>query len=69
MGKAGKMSDIENLTAVIIEAAKEIDGKKKLSCQVAHELADKFNVPKETIGQLCNDNDIKISNCQLGCFK
>ena len=63
------MSDIEKLTAAVIETAQEIDGKKRLICQTAHKLAEKFDVPKKTIGRICNDNDIKITRCQLGCFK
>jgi molybdate transport system regulatory protein len=63
------MSNIEELTAAIIAAAGEIDGKKRLSCQTAFDLAEKFGVSKETLGQTCNDNNIKITNCQLGCFK
>ena len=63
------MSDIEELTAAIIAAAREIDGKKKLSCQTAFDLAEKFNVSKGTVGQACNDNNVKIADCQLGCFK
>ena len=63
------MSDIEKLTAAIIAAAREIDGKKKLSCQTAFDLAEKFSVSRETVGQACNDSKIKITDCQLGCFK
>ena len=64
-----KMSDIKDLTNAVIEAAGQIDGKKKLTCPAAFKLAEKFNVSKKIIGQLCNDNDIKIAHCQLGCFK
>jgi len=63
------MSDNKELTATVIEAAKDVDGKKKLTCQRALQLAEKFNVSKESIGQLCNENGIKITNCQLGCFE
>ena len=63
------MSDIKELTNAVIAAAGEIDGKKKLSCQMAFDLAEKFSVSKKTLGQACNDNNIKITNCQLGCFK
>ena len=63
------MSDIKELKDALIAAAREIDGKKKLSCQMAFDLAEKFSVSKKTLGQTCNDNNIKITNCQLGCFK
>jgi len=63
------MSDIKELTNAVIAAARESDGKKRLSCQMALDLAEKFGVSKKTVGQACNDNNIKIANCQLGCFK
>lgn len=63
------MSDIKELKDALIAAAGEIDGKKKLGCQMAFDLAEKFGVSKKTLGQACNDNNIKITSCQLGCFK
>jgi len=63
------MSDIKELTNAVIAAARESDGKKRLSCQIAFDLAEKFDVTRKTVGQTCNDNNIKITNCQLGCFK
>ena len=69
MEKAAKMSDIKELTNAVIAATGESDGKKRLSCQTAFDLAEKFGVSKKTLGQACNDNNIKITNCQLGCFK
>ena len=63
------MSDIKELTNAVIAAARESDGKKRLTCLEVHKLAEKFNVTKKTLGQACNDNNIKITNCQLGCFK
>ena len=59
----------EQIIAIITDAAVEIDGKTKLSCAKAFEIAEQFAVSMQDIGQLCNEKDIKINACQLGCFK
>jgi len=40
----------------------------KLSCEKAHVLAMELNVPLRDIGAICNELNIKITACQLGCF-
>ncbi len=59
----------DQISTAITDSAVESDGKKKLSCAKAFEIAEQFAVSKQSIGQLCNENDIKINACQLGCFK
>lgn len=49
----------------ILEVAKD----KKLPCKVAFKLASELNISLKEIGELANRLDIKITNCQLGCFK
>jgi len=44
------------------------DGKLALRCEDAFALAKEFAVPVATVGQLCNENGVKIVACQLGCF-
>jgi len=63
------MSADEKLTQAVIEAAVEIDGRKKLACVKAFELANRFNTAPIEIGRICNENKIKMCSCQLGCFK
>lgn len=41
----------------------------KLACKRAWELADKLDIPRRELGKLCNEAEIKIAACQLGCFK
>ena len=53
----------------ILDAANEVDGKNKLNCAQAFELAKKLDVAIAEIGRICNENNVRISNCQLGCFK
>ncbi len=42
--------------------------KIKLSCTKAHQIAADYNVSLQDIGDLCNDENIRIMHCQLQCF-
>ncbi len=59
----------EELKEVVVEAAVEIDGKKKLPCAKTFKLAEKHSVSLKDIGECCNENGIRITKCQLGCFE
>jgi tRNA-Thr(GGU) m(6)t(6)A37 methyltransferase TsaA len=41
----------------------------KLPCPVAYKLSREVGVGLRQLGQLANDEGIKISQCQLGCFR
>ena len=43
--------------------------QKALTCAEAFELAEKFDAQIAEIGRICNQNNVKICKCQLGCFK
>ncbi|MFC2038907.1 hypothetical protein ACFLUG_03960 [Chloroflexota bacterium] len=43
-----------------------VDGK--LPCPVAFKIAEKLGVSNKQVGDMANKLDIKIANCQLGCF-
>ena len=60
--------DKEELINAVIERAQEIEGKKKLACAEAFELAQEFGVEVIEIGRICNQHNIRIRKCQLGCF-
>jgi hypothetical protein len=62
------VAEKENLISAVLKQAKEIDGRKKLTCAEAFELARRFKVGIIEIGRICNQNSIKIHKCQLGCF-
>jgi len=62
------MDKSEDLTNAVLEQAREINGKKKLACAQAFELANEFQVEVSEIGRICNRQKIKICKCQLGCF-
>ena len=63
------MSKKSKLVDAVIEAASEIDGRKKLPCSAAFQLAGRFGVKVLEIGHVCNAENIRICKCQLGCFK
>ena len=40
-----------------------------LPCSVAWEIAEKAGVPKITLGEITDRLGVRITNCQVGCFK
>lgn len=46
---------------------KSVEGNR-LTCDTAHQLSEKYNIPLRDIGEICNDLKIRISACMLGCF-
>ena len=62
------MSKNQELISAVLERAQEVDGVKKLACGEAFELARQFQVRPVEIGRICNQHDVKICKCQLGCF-
>ncbi|MBD3320843.1 MAG: hypothetical protein GF350_07095 [Chitinivibrionales bacterium] len=59
----------EEIKKIVLAAVRETDGKKKLACAMAFQLAKAHALSLKDIGDCCNANDIKIGHCQLGCFK
>jgi hypothetical protein len=67
-----QMDKKERLVDAVLKSAisSEMSSNKKvLTCTKAFELAKKFDVNAIEIGRICNQNKIRISSCQLGCFK
>jgi hypothetical protein len=62
------MDKSDDLINAVLERAKETDDIKKLSCAEAFKLAGEFQVEAIEIGRICNQQNIKICKCQLGCF-
>jgi DNA-binding transcriptional MocR family regulator len=63
-----KMMGENELTQEILDKVKEAAEDNRMSCPVARKLADDLGVANKTIGDACNELDIKIKNCSLGCF-
>lgn len=47
----------------------ENGNREKMTCAEAFALAEKYDVEITEIGHICNQNNVKICKCQLGCFK
>ena len=53
---------------VLREAVIKASSDSRLTCEMAHELARQLDVPLREIGSVCDELNIKIKTCQLGCF-
>lgn len=40
----------------------------RVSCAAARTIADELGVPPHEVGNVANHLDIRINQCQLGCF-
>jgi len=46
-----------------------ISAEGQASCKALLALAERLGVPPARIGLACNELEIKIRGCQLGCFR
>jgi hypothetical protein len=53
---------------VLREAVRKAAVENRLTCEKAHELGKELDVPLQEIGAICNELNIRIKACQLGCF-
>ena len=44
-----------------------VDGQ--LPCARAFQLSVEIDIPLKVLGEFCNEEGIKVKNCQLGCFR
>ena len=66
------MDKKEQLVEAVLGSAdggKEPARREKLACAEAFGLAEKFDAEIAEVGRICNQNNVKICKCQLGCFK
>ena len=50
------------------EAVRKASSDGRLTCDKAHELGKELDVSLREIGAVCNELNIKVKACQLGCF-
>ncbi len=60
----GNMKD----QAEILADIKKLLVNGKLQCAVAHCIAKEQDIKLADIGRVCEENNIRISSCELGCF-
>ncbi len=53
----------------IEKAIKEKSKDGKLPCAICFKIAEDFGISKREMGQILNEINIRISQCQLGCFE
>ena len=63
------MTDKASIKKEVESRCQDRDGRKAISCSASLELATTLGVSPSQIGQVCNEEGIKIVGCQLGCFK
>ena len=59
----------EELIDTILEKSFKDGEKVRMLCAVALEIAEQFKVEPSEVGSICTDRNIRISECQLGCFR
>ena len=59
----------EELKKMIEEIAVDVNGKMKIPCKKAFALSKEKDVSLKIIGDVCNEQNIRIGQCQLGCFQ
>jgi len=58
----------KELTNLVDQFTFQKEDTRKLKCKDAFIIADRLNISVGAIGKYCNNNQIKICSCQLGCF-
>jgi len=56
------------VAAAVLAAAHERDGSAELPCAEAFAIAERLAVPVAEVGRACDEQHVKITRCQLGCF-
>jgi hypothetical protein len=57
-----------SLSAEVVQTLKELQETGQLTCAKAHELAGQYKIDSLVLGNQMSALNIKISQCQLGCF-
>lgn len=68
LGRLGEDMMPEDMPQGLIDAVKAASEDGRMSCGKAHELAAEMDVPLALVGRALDLLDVKITNCQLGCF-
>ncbi len=63
------MATHDDLAAAVKAAAVERDGRIVLRCSDAFRLAESLSADLMAIGKICDDEGIRVGQCQLGCFQ
>jgi len=64
-----RKKQLTDVAVQLSQTRREPNGRRELACDEAFDLARRFEVKVGQVGRICNQNNIKICKCQLGCFK
>lgn len=59
---------MSELKDAVLAKSFEQNGKIKLACGSAFALAEALDIKLTDISRICEEEDIRICKCQLGCF-
>lgn len=62
------MKSQEEMTRIVRDRSKEVNGRRTLTCAQAMGLAAELGVEPGQIGRICDQEKIRLGSCQLGCF-
>jgi len=62
------MADVSSVTEEVKSAVKDVADGGFITCPKARKLAKDLGVAPKIIGKACDELDIKIKDCELGCF-
>lgn len=68
-GRPVKTAPPEERRALLLRNVRESSVEGRLSCAVAHRLADELGVSVPDVGWAADSEKIRITKCQLGCFR
>ena len=52
----------------VIKKILEVAVNGKISCTDARDIMEDYKVPHGQIGDICDEVEVKIYGCELGCF-
>ncbi len=61
--------DQDTMRKLVMDSSAEVNGRKTLACARAFEIHQRHGIPLRDIGRICDENNIRICACQLGCFQ
>jgi hypothetical protein len=57
-----------NVMEVIDRYCTTENDKKYLSCALAFQIVEELKINAADLGKICDENNIKLKACRLGCF-
>ena len=62
------MKSPDELTKIILDRSRDVEGRRTLTCVQALGLAAELGVEPARIGHICDQQNIRLGSCQLSCF-